>query len=253
MTASTSSTGASTCRRTAGSTSTRTRSATSATSFTVDGPFDGTAASRSRARSRPRTPTASCAARSSAFRRACICARPPLTQLDPAIAELRARRARSRPAATRSAMLHLLLDRLHDDMTFDTEPDRHDDHGGARPSRSSAASARTSRHIFIAAARSLGVPARYVGGHFHRSDGVDRSRRPATPGPRRSCPVSAGSRSIPPTASARPRPMCGSRSGSTIWARRRSAAPARAAARRRWRSPSTWRTAPGRRRAVATR
>ena len=27
-------------------------------------------------------------------------------------------------------------------------------------------------HIFIAAARSLGVPARYIGGHFHRNDGV---------------------------------------------------------------------------------
>ena len=27
-------------------------------------------------------------------------------------------------------------------------------------------------HIFIAAARSLGVPARYIGGHFHRGDGV---------------------------------------------------------------------------------
>ncbi len=27
-------------------------------------------------------------------------------------------------------------------------------------------------HIFIAAARSLGVPARYVGGHFCRGDGV---------------------------------------------------------------------------------
>src|SRR5215218_10340070 len=28
-------------------------------------------------------------------------------------------------------------------------------------------------HIFIAAARSIGIPARYVGGHFHRDDGVD--------------------------------------------------------------------------------
>jgi transglutaminase-like putative cysteine protease len=27
-------------------------------------------------------------------------------------------------------------------------------------------------HIFIAAARSLAIPARYIGGHFHRSDGV---------------------------------------------------------------------------------
>jgi transglutaminase-like putative cysteine protease len=27
-------------------------------------------------------------------------------------------------------------------------------------------------HIFVAAARALGVPSRYVGGHFHRADGV---------------------------------------------------------------------------------
>jgi transglutaminase-like putative cysteine protease len=27
-------------------------------------------------------------------------------------------------------------------------------------------------HIFIATARSLGIPARYVGGYFHRNDGV---------------------------------------------------------------------------------
>jgi transglutaminase-like putative cysteine protease len=27
-------------------------------------------------------------------------------------------------------------------------------------------------HIFIAAARSLAIPARYIGGHFHRADGV---------------------------------------------------------------------------------
>ena len=27
-------------------------------------------------------------------------------------------------------------------------------------------------HIFIAAARSIDIPARYIGGHFHRADGV---------------------------------------------------------------------------------
>ncbi len=27
-------------------------------------------------------------------------------------------------------------------------------------------------HIFVAATRALGVPARYIGGHFHRADGV---------------------------------------------------------------------------------
>ena len=29
-------------------------------------------------------------------------------------------------------------------------------------------------HIFIAAARSLAIPARYIGGHFHRADGAVR-------------------------------------------------------------------------------
>ena len=27
-------------------------------------------------------------------------------------------------------------------------------------------------HVFIAASRSVGIPARYVGGYFHRVDGV---------------------------------------------------------------------------------
>ncbi len=31
-------------------------------------------------------------------------------------------------------------------------------------------------HIFIAAARELGFPARYVGGYFHRNDGVTRQQ-----------------------------------------------------------------------------
>src|SRR5258707_7498830 len=31
-------------------------------------------------------------------------------------------------------------------------------------------------HIFIAAARELGLPARYVGGYFHRNDGVTRQQ-----------------------------------------------------------------------------
>jgi transglutaminase-like putative cysteine protease len=29
-------------------------------------------------------------------------------------------------------------------------------------------------HLFIAAARSLGTPARYIGGYFHRADGIIR-------------------------------------------------------------------------------
>ena len=33
-------------------------------------------------------------------------------------------------------------------------------------------------HIFIAAARSLGAPARYVGGYFQRADGVNEQEAP---------------------------------------------------------------------------
>ena len=87
-------------------------------------------------------------------------------------------------------------------------------------------------HIFIAAARSLGIPARYVGGHFHRDDGVTEQDA-GHAWAEAFVPVSAGSRSIPPTASAPPTPMSGSRPGSTIWARRRCAAPATAAPARR--------------------
>ncbi|MBR1222896.1 transglutaminase family protein [Bradyrhizobium sp. U87765 SZCCT0131] len=67
--------------------------------------------------------------------------------------------------------LHALLAQIHDHMTFDVDPT----HAGT-----SAADAFTLRrgvcqdyaHIFIACARAGGVPARFVSGHFLRSDGV---------------------------------------------------------------------------------
>jgi transglutaminase-like putative cysteine protease len=60
---------------------------------------------------------------------------------------------------------------LNREITFDTDPTH---------AATTAAQAFTLRrgvcqditHIFIAAARALGIPARYVGGHFHRADGV---------------------------------------------------------------------------------
>ena len=87
-------------------------------------------------------------------------------------------------------------------------------------------------HIFIAAARSLGIPARYIGGHFFRSDGAT-GRRPAMPGPRPMCPILAGS------AFDAANGICATDAhvrvavGSTISARPRCAAPAMAAAMRR--------------------
>jgi len=67
--------------------------------------------------------------------------------------------------------LHELLVRINDHMTFDVDPT----HAGT-----TASDAFTLRrgvcqdyaHIFIACARAGGVPARFVSGHFLRSDGV---------------------------------------------------------------------------------
>jgi transglutaminase-like putative cysteine protease len=67
--------------------------------------------------------------------------------------------------------LHRLLAALHREVVFDTGPTQ---------STTTAAEAFAMRrgvcqdltHIFIAAARLCGIPARYVSGYFHRADGV---------------------------------------------------------------------------------
>jgi len=140
--------------------------------------------------------------------------------------------AASRDAADGNVLnlLHHMLERLHDDMVYDTDP--------TQVATTAAQAFALKRgvcqdltHIFIAAARSLAIPARYVGGYFRRDDGVDE-QGPATPGPKLSCPSSAGWLSIRPTDCAPPTPMCGSRSGSITSARHPCAAPATAAAAR---------------------
>lgn len=73
------------------------------------------------------------------------------------------------PAGDALERLHALLGRLHEVMTFDT---------GATSVATAAAEAfahgrgvcQDYAHVFIAAARSLGVPARYVSGHLCRAD-----------------------------------------------------------------------------------
>ena len=68
-------------------------------------------------------------------------------------------------------LLHGLMTSLNREMTFDTDP--------THPATTAAEAFALRRgvcqdltHIFIAAARQLGIPARYVGGHFYRVDGV---------------------------------------------------------------------------------
>jgi transglutaminase-like putative cysteine protease len=93
----------------------------------------------------------------------------PLTQSDQAIREF----AQDAAGATHGKVLprlHALMQRMHEELTFDTE---------ASHSATNAAEAFTLRrgvcqdftHIFIGATHSLAIPARYIGGYLRRADG----------------------------------------------------------------------------------
>lgn len=69
------------------------------------------------------------------------------------------------------ARMHALLAALNREIAFDTDPT----HAATTAHEAFALRRGVCQditHIFIAAARSLGVPARYVSGYFHRADGV---------------------------------------------------------------------------------
>lgn len=93
-----------------------------------------------------------------------------LTSPDAAIAEFAAA-AREAAGGDVLGTLHAMLDRLYEQVTYDTAPTH-----TATPAAEAFAIKRgvcqDFAHILIAAARSLGIPARYVGGYFLRADGV---------------------------------------------------------------------------------
>jgi len=94
----------------------------------------------------------------------------PLTAVNPAMATF-ARQLRAESEADTLGFLHMLMTEINDHMTFDEDP---------TTSGTSAVEAfglkrgvcQDYAHIFIACARSGGVPARFVSGHFLRSDGM---------------------------------------------------------------------------------
>jgi transglutaminase-like putative cysteine protease len=94
----------------------------------------------------------------------------PMTHADKAILAYAAQFPR--PTATNMlATLHNLMARLHDDITFDADataaaPSAADAFMGGRGMSQDLA------HVFIAVARSLGMPARYVAGYFRQGDGA---------------------------------------------------------------------------------
>jgi transglutaminase-like putative cysteine protease len=84
-----------------------------------------------------------------------------------------ARQLRSEAESDTLGFLHALMTQIGDHMTFDEDPT----HSGT-----SAAEAFTLKrgvcqdyaHIFIAAARRFGIPARYVSGHLSRPEGGEQ-------------------------------------------------------------------------------
>lgn len=94
----------------------------------------------------------------------------PLTEADRAICDFADSIAASHPGDP-LGLLHGLLNGVHGEVAFDPQPTE---------VTTTAAEAFAMRrgvcqdlsHIFIAAARHLGIPARYVSGHFMRNDGV---------------------------------------------------------------------------------
>jgi transglutaminase-like putative cysteine protease len=96
----------------------------------------------------------------------------PLTAPDPAIAAF-ARDAAAGNAAGSLGLLHALLARVHQEIAFDTDP-THAATTAAEAFALKRGVCQDLTHVFIAAAREIGVPARYVSGYFHRADGVVR-------------------------------------------------------------------------------
>jgi transglutaminase-like putative cysteine protease len=95
----------------------------------------------------------------------------PLTACDARIAEFAAA-CRADDASDQLALLHRLLARLSETIIYDTDP-THTATTAAEAFALGRGVCQDLAHIFIAAARQWGIPARYIGGYFHRADGVN--------------------------------------------------------------------------------
>jgi transglutaminase-like putative cysteine protease len=96
-----------------------------------------------------------------------------LTQADPAIGQF-AQAARAESDSQTLAVLHALLQRLHAEIKYD--PDSNQLAAGAAETfirKCGGASDLT--HLFIGAAHSLGIPARFISGYYRQEDCVEQS------------------------------------------------------------------------------
>ena len=93
-----------------------------------------------------------------------------LTQPDTAILEF-AQEVKSTAGDDVLKLLHTMVERLHSEITYDTDP-THVLTTATEVFALKRGVCQDLTHIFISAVRSLGIPARYIGGYFHRMDGV---------------------------------------------------------------------------------
>lgn len=94
----------------------------------------------------------------------------PLTRPDAAIAAFAAQ-VRQGADGDILPLLHALLAALNREIAFDTDP-THTTTTASEAFGLRRGVCQDLTHVFIAAARCLGIPARYVSGYFHRADGV---------------------------------------------------------------------------------
>lgn len=93
-----------------------------------------------------------------------------LTQTDAAIVDF-AQATRAGADGDNLALLHSLLNALNREIVFDTDP-THTATTAAEAFSLRRGVCQDLTHIFVAAARTLGIPSRYIGGHLHRADGM---------------------------------------------------------------------------------
>lgn len=94
----------------------------------------------------------------------------PLTQPDRAIVDF-AQAVKSFADDDALKLLHAMMARVNGEIAFDTDP-THVATTAAEAFALKRGVCQDLTHVFISAVRSLGIPARYVGGYFHRIDGV---------------------------------------------------------------------------------
>ena len=93
----------------------------------------------------------------------------PLTEVNPAMAAF-VRELRSESEGDVLGFLHALMLQINDHMTFDEDP-THSGTSAIEAFGLKRGVCQDYAHIFIACARSGGVPARFISGHFLRADG----------------------------------------------------------------------------------